>query len=189
MAGRIEVRLCGYGGQGILLAGFIVGQAASIFEHEHATFIGDYGPEARGGACRADVIISDEAVSYPYITAPSVLVAMSQQGYDKYYPRNRDAALVIIDEDLVQPLPNSHRLLGIPARRIAEELGRVAVANVVMLGFLTAVTDLVTVDSMKKSLLAAVPKGTEELNMKAFERGYGYGVEKLGTVSKDKGVV
>ena len=180
MAERIELRLCGYGGQGIILAGFIVGQAVSIFEGKYATYIRDYGPEARGGTCRADVVVSDEPVSYPYIVAPSVLVAMSQQAYDKYHPHNHDNALVIIDEDLVKPLPDGRRLVTIPARSIAEELGRVAVANVVMLGFFTAVTDLVTVRSMKKSLLTAVPQGTEDLNMAAFDRGYRYGQEHYG---------
>jgi 2-oxoglutarate ferredoxin oxidoreductase subunit gamma len=178
---RTEIRLCGYGGQGVILAGYIVGQAASVFEHKHATFISDYGPEARGGACRADVVISDEYVPYPYITAPSILVALSQQAYDKYYAGRLKDALVIIDEDLVKPVANRHRLLAIPARRIAEEVGRVAVANVVILGFLAAVTEIVSADSMKKSLLAAVPKGTEELNTKAFEKGYTYGREKLNS--------
>lgn len=186
IAEREELRLCGYGGQGIILAGYIIGQAAAVFEHKQATFMRDYGPEARGGACRADLVISDEMVPYPYITAPSVLVAMSQQGYDKYHSHNRDDTLVVIDEDLVKPLPVSRRLLSIPARRIAERLGRVAVANVVMLGFLTAVTSLITMESMKESLLAAVPKGTEELNMKAFERGYRYGLKKLGAAGKGK---
>lgn len=185
MAERNEIRLCGYGGQGIILAGYIVGQAASVFEHKYATFIGDYGPEARGGACRADVVISDGREAYPYISAPLILVAMSQQAYDKYHPQNHGETLVIIDADLVKPVPSSHRLLHIPARRIAEELGRVAVANAVMLGFISAVTDIVSADSMKKSLLASVPKGTEELNMKAFERGYAYGVEKLGSRGKE----
>ena len=186
MAGRNEIRLCGYGGQGIILAGYIVGQAASVFEHKYATFIGDYGPEARGGACRADVVISEGRESYPYIASPSILVAMSQQAYDKYHPQNHEETLIIIDADLVKPQPSSHRLLQIPARRIAEELGRVAVANVVMLGFLTAVTNLVTVESMKGSLLSSVPKGTEELNMKAFEKGYGYGLEKLDSSGREK---
>ena len=184
MAERIELRLCGYGGQGIILAGYIVGQAVSIFEGRYATYIRDYGPEARGGTCRADVVISDEPVSYPYIVAPSVLVAMSQQAYDKYHPHNHDNALVIIDEDLVKPLQDGRRLAAINARRIAEGLGRVAAANVVMLGFFTAVTDLVTVGSMKKSLLAAVPKGTEDLNMAAFDKGYCYGVEKSAAGGK-----
>jgi 2-oxoglutarate ferredoxin oxidoreductase subunit gamma len=186
MAERGELRLCGYGGQGIILAGYIVGQAAAVFEHKQATFIPDYGPEARGGACRADLVISDEPVTYPYVSAPSVLVAMSQQGYDKYHLHNRDDTLLVVDEDLVKPLPASQRLLSIPARRIAEGLGRVAVANVVMLGFLTAVTSLITMESMKESLLAAVPKGTEKLNMKAFEQGYRYGLKNVGATGKGK---
>jgi 2-oxoglutarate ferredoxin oxidoreductase subunit gamma len=178
MANREEIRLCGYGGQGIILAGHIIGQAASIFEHKYATYIRDYGPEARGGTCRADVVISDEEVIYPYISAPSVLVAMSQQAYDKYHIENLEDALVVIDEDLVNPVPDRHQVLAIPARRIAEGLGGVMVANIVILGFLTAVTDIASADSMKKSLLAAVPKGTEELNMEAFEKGYAYGLKK-----------
>jgi len=180
MVERHEIRLCGYGGQGIILAGYIVGQAASIFEHKNAVFIQDYGPEARGGACRADVVVSDAPVLYPYIDTPSILVAMSQEAYDKYCPENPQNTLVIIEEDLVKPREaKGARLLAVPPRRIAEELGRVAVANVVMLGLLTAVTDIVSIDAIRKSILASVPKGTEELNMKAFERGYAYGLEKL----------
>ncbi len=181
MVPRHEIRLCGYGGQGIILAGYIIGQAASIFDGKKATFIQDYGPEARGGACRADVVISDESVIYPYIIAPSVLIAMSQEAYNKYYTQNRHDALVIIDEDLVKPREtNSGELLTAPATRIAEELGRVTVANVVMLGLFTAVTNIVPIDAMRKSTSASVPKGTEELNMKAIERGYAYGLESRG---------
>lgn len=183
MANQHEIRLCGFGGQGIMLAGYIIGQAASIFEHKHTTHIRDYGPEARGGTCRSDVVISDERVLYPYINAPSVLVAMSQQAYDKYHPRSREDSLVIIDEDLVKHKEKrKDRFLAVPARRIAEELGRVTVANVVMLGFFTAVTDIVSIKAMRKSILASVPKSTEELNMKALERGYAYGLEKLKSI-------
>ncbi len=179
MAERHEIRLCGFGGQGIMLAGYIIGQAASIFEHKHTTHIRDYGPEARGGTCRSDVVISDERVLYPYINAPSILVAMSQQAYDKYCPENPQNTLVIIEEDLVKPREmKGTRLLAVPPRRIAAELGRVAVANVVMLGLLTAATNVVSAEAMKKSILTAVPKNTEELNLKAFERGYTYGLGK-----------
>lgn len=182
MTNRHEIRLCGYGGQGIILAGHIIGQAAAIFEHKHATFIQDYGPEARGGACRADVVVSDERVLYPYIDTPSVLVAMFQEAYDKYSPRNRDDTLVIVDQELVTPKKlKGSRLLTIPAKRIAEELGRVMVANTVMLGFVTAVTSVVSVDAMGKSILASVPKGTGELNLEAFEQGYAY-AQKSGLV-------
>jgi len=180
MVNRYEIRLCGHGGQGVIRAGRIVGQAASIFEPRNATIIQDYGPAARGGACRVDIVISDERVLYPYINVPSVLVAMSQQAYDKYCPGNREDTLVIVDEDLVKPgAMKGKRLLAIPARRMAEGLGRIAVANTVMLGFFTAVTDLVSVKAMRDSMLASVPKNTEELNTEAFERGYAYGREKL----------
>jgi len=169
-----EIRLSGFGGQGIILAGYIIGRAASIFDSKNATFIQDYGPEARGGACRADVVISDEPVLYPYIKTPSVLVVMSQQAYNKYCAGNRQGALTIIDADLVKPGEAGGKILAIPATRIAEELGRVTVANVVMLGFFTAVTDVVSIEAMKRAISASVPKGTEELNAKAFERGYAY---------------
>ena len=183
IAKRNEIRLCGHGGQGIILAGRIIGQATSIYDGKNAVFIQDYGPEARGGSCRADIVVSDERVLYPYIIAPSVLIAMSQEAYNRYYPKNRHGALVIIEEDLVRAEETERdRLLAIPARRIAEELGNATVANAVMLGFFTAVTDIVSMEAMRKSLLASVPKSSEELNMKAMERGYAYGLEKLGAV-------
>ncbi len=176
MVNRHDIRLCGFGGQGIVRAGYIIGQAASIFEHKNAVFMQDYGPAARGGAVRADVIVSDAPVFYPYIDTPSILVAMSQQAYDKYCLENLQGAVVIIDKDLVRPREaGGERLLAVPSNRLAEELGRVMVANVVMLGFLTAATGIVSPEAMKKSILTSVPKGTEELNIKAFEKGYAYG--------------
>ena len=185
MLKRDEIRLCGYGGQGIILAGHILGQAASIFEHKYVTFIQDYGPEARGGPTRADVVISDGRVLYPYIKTPKVLVAMSQQAYDKYHPQNHQDALVIIDSDLVKPISiRGKRLLIIPARRIAKELSEVSVANSVMLGFLTAVTNIVSIEAMRESILVSAPKGTEELNIKALDQGYVYSREKQGNEHK-----
>lgn len=173
MPGNYEIRLCGFGGQGIILAGFIIGQAATVYEHRNAVFIQDYGPEARGGACRADVVISDKPVLYPYIDKPGILVAMSQEAYEKYIPRVRKDTFVIIDEDLVVPGKGSTIApVPMPARRIALELGRLAVANVAMLGFFTAVTKALTVDAMKESILSSVPKNTGKLNMSAFEEGY-----------------
>ena len=180
MAERHEIRLCGFGGQGIMLAGYIIGQAAAIFENKHTTHIRDYGPEARGGSCRADVVISDKRIHYPYLVTPSLLVAMSQQAYDKYRPRSREDGLVFIDEELVKHREKrKDRLLAIPARRIAEELGNVAAANIVMLGFFTAITGMVSKEAMRESVKISVPKHTVELNMEAFERGYAYGLEKL----------
>lgn len=182
MGNRHEIRLSGYGGQGILLAGYILGQAASIHEKKNAVFIQDYGPEARGGACRADVVISDDPVRYPYIGTPSILVAMSQPAYDKYLPADPQNTLVIIEEELVKPKAvKGAKVLAFSPRRIAEELGRPTVANMVMLGMLTAVTGVVSPEAMKKSILSSVPRNTEELNLKAFERGYQYGREKFGS--------
>ena len=177
---RVEWRLSGFGGQGIILAGFIVGQAAAIYDGKNATFTQAYGPEARGGACSAQVVISDEPNGYPYVEAPSLVVAMSQEAYLMYASQVGDEVQVIIDEDLVKPEPSKKKkILAVPATRIAQELGRSAVANIVMLGFLSAVTDIVSLDAMKKSILDSVPKGTEELNMKAFERGYAHGKEQM----------
>lgn len=179
MSIRHEIRLCGFGGQGIILAGHIIGEAAAIFEHRYATFIQDYGPEARGGAARADVVVSDERILYPYIETPTVLVAMSQPAYDKYYHQTNHHTLVIIDEDLVRPVvTNSQKLLTAPTKRIAEELGRIAVANSVMLGFFTAATDIVSSEAIKKAIQVSVPKHTIELNIKAFELGYSHAIKQ-----------
>lgn len=175
--------LGGFGGQGIILAGYILGQAATIFDRKNATFTQAYGPEARGGACRAQVIVGEGPIPYPYVEQPSVLAVMSQEAYSRYVPELNQDGLLLIDEDLVKPeLGVKNRLLAVPSTRFAQELGRRGVANIVMLGFLTAVTNVVSVEAMKQSVLASVPKGSEELNLKAFERGYAYGLEKLKSV-------
>ena len=179
---RKEVVMAGFGGQGIILAGLIIGKAAAIFDEKNATFTQDYGPEARGGACRAQVVISDSPISYPYVENPAVVVVMSQEAYSRYAQGLRTGALLLVDQDLVKPKKSrNNRILAIPATRMAQEVGRTAVANIIMLGFFTAITKLVSVEAMKKSVLDSVPKGTEELNMKAFERGHAYGLEKLAT--------
>ena len=179
---REEIILGGLGGQGIILAGYIMGKGASLFDKKNATHIQDYGPEARGGACRTQVVISDSEISYPYIDNPSILAVMSQGAYTKYSSSMRQNTVLLIDEDLVKVKKSKHTsLFAVLATRIAQELGRVAVANIVMLGFITAITKVVSVEAMKKAVLESVPKGTEELNMKAFDRGYSYGLEKLKT--------
>jgi 2-oxoglutarate ferredoxin oxidoreductase subunit gamma len=174
---RTEIRLSGFGGQGIIKTGNIIGEAVAIHDGKNATFTQSYGPESRGGAAAAQVVISDEPISYPHVIDPSILVVMSQGAYTKYAPGFRKDGLLIVDEDLVEidEAVEGLRVLSIPATRLAEELGRKIVANVVMLGFLAAVTDLASAEAMKKAVLSSVPKGTEELNLKAFERGYEYG--------------
>ncbi len=177
--GRTEVRLSGTGGQGIVLAGQILGQAVSLYEKGNfATLTQNYGPEARGGSCCAEVVISDEPVGYPYVVNPKVLVIMSQEAYSKYIPNLELEALVIIDPDLVKPDTSQNlKILSIPATRLAREMGWAVVANIIVLGFLAAVSEVVSPEAVKKSILATVPEGTGEFNIKAFTLGYEYGLK------------
>jgi len=178
---RHEIRFSGFGGQGIITSGYILGKAAALYDGRQVTLVKSYGPESRGGASSAQVIISDEEINYPRITEPKLLVVMSQEAYAKYVDELADDGLLLFDGDLVEL---SHprddiRVRAIPATRIAEsELGRKIVANIVMLGFLAANTDIVSTKGIREAMLSSIPKGTEELNIRALERGYTY--EKRG---------
>jgi 2-oxoglutarate ferredoxin oxidoreductase subunit gamma len=179
-ASRKEILITGFGGQGIVLAGLIVGKAASLGDHRESTLTQSYGPEARGGACSAQVIISDDSIHYPYIRNPDILVCMSQGGFDKFAPNLKEDSILILDQDLVKPEHVEGRdYFAIPATRIAEELGRKMMANIVMLGFFTAVSNALTVDSARGAVVDSVPKGTEEMNVGAFDKGYGFGLATL----------
>ena len=171
---RTELRVTGFGGQGIILAGYIIGKAAAVYDGKHATMVQAYGPEARGSATSAQVIVDTERVLYPYIRRMDVLLAMSQEGYDTFAPLVEKDGILLYDEDLVDfaERPPVEVFEAVSATRYAEELGRVMVANIVMLGFFTARTGLVSSEAMKKAILSAVPKGTGDLNMKAFEKGF-----------------
>lgn len=173
-----EVRFAGFGGQGIIRSGIIIGAAASLHDDRFATLTQSFGPEARGGACSAQVVVSDERVLYPYVTQPDILVAMSQEAYAKYEGEGKSDSLLIYDADLVHPKKKGKtKELSVPATRFAEELGNRIIANVVMLGFFTAVTDVVSKEAMKKTIPGFVPSRFVELNMKAFDKGYDYGKE------------
>ena len=175
---RLEVRLSGFGGQGIIRSGEIIGKAATIYDGRYATFTQSYGPESRGGACAAQVAIADDPVelSYPHVIDPSILVIMSQGAYNKYVPGFRRDGLLVVDESLVEldEAAKGLRVLKMPATRLAEELGRRIVANVVMLGFVTAMTDIASPEAVRQAVLDSVPRGTEELNERAFETGFRY---------------
>ncbi len=176
---RFEIRLSGFGGQGIILAARILGEGAALYDHKHATMTQNYGPESRGGACSGQVVVSDAPVSYPHLTHPNTVVAMSQEAYTKYSSDLVEDGLLLIDEDFVQAesVDTSRvRLFKIPATRIAEkQLGRRMVANIVMLGFLAALDPTVSAQALRESVKVNVPKGTEDLNLKAFDQGYQYG--------------
>jgi 2-oxoglutarate ferredoxin oxidoreductase subunit gamma len=187
-ARRQEIVFTGFGGQGIVLAGRILGKAAVIGDHRQSTLVQAYGPEARGGACSAQVIIADQAIHYPYVRCPDVLVCMSQAGFDKFIDQLNEGGTLLIDKDLVQPKGVSGDFFSIPSSRMAEELGRIMMANIIMLGFFTAVTGAVSVDAARDAVMKSVPKGTEEMNATAFNKGCDYGLAVLkGREKKARG--
>jgi len=182
-----EIIVTGFGGQGIVLAGKILGMAAALGDHKESTLVQSYGPESRGGACCAQVVISDAVIQYPYIKTPHILVCMSQSAYEKYKDTVRSEGFLITDRDLVNP-DGKRDYFSVPATRMAEEMGRKMMANIIMLGFTTAVTDVVSADAMKQAVTSSVPKGTEETNLKAFSKGYDYGLSTLkGREKKSEG--
>jgi len=178
---RTEIKIGGFGGQGVILSGYIIGRAASIFDNKYATMIQAFGPEARGSACSSQVIVSPEAIAYPYITTPEIMILMSQEAYTKFTPELAPGGILITEEELVTPhnLRKDVKHYSIAATRIAEDLGKRMVLNIVMMGFTTAVTKLVSPEAMRKAVLVSVPKGTEELNTNAFNRGYEYGMKVM----------
>lgn len=180
---RSEVRFAGFGGQGIISAGKIAGRAASIYGGKNAVMMQSYGPEARGGACNADLVVSDEVIGYPRLSRPGVLIIMSQEAYEKYGHDIDPEGTLIIDEDLVDVTslpPSVSKVYSIPSTRLADGLGRKIVANVVMLGALAAISEVVSRDAMLSAILNSVPARTKELNERAFVMGYERGKEALG---------
>jgi 2-oxoglutarate ferredoxin oxidoreductase subunit gamma len=172
---RKEIRITGFGGQGVVLSGHIIGHAYSIDAGNEATMIQSFGPEARGSACSTTLVLSDSEVLYPYLQELDILVAMSGDGYEKYKDDLNDDGILVYEKDLVEPTPKKGQpVYGITSTRIAEEIGRVIVQNIVMLGFFAAVTDLVTREQWENAIKDSVPAGTEELNLKAFRAGWDY---------------
>jgi 2-oxoglutarate ferredoxin oxidoreductase subunit gamma len=176
---RTEIKIGGFGGQGVILSGYIIGRAAAIYDDKHATMIQAFGPEARGSACSAQIIVSPEPIAYPYLTTPDIMILMSQEAYAKFSPEVARGGTLITEEELVKPhnLRKDLKHFSIPATRIAEELGRRMVLNIVMMGFMTAVTEIVGCEAMRSAVKVSVPKGTEFLNLNAFDKGYEYGIE------------
>jgi 2-oxoglutarate ferredoxin oxidoreductase subunit gamma len=176
-----EIRIAGFGGQGVILAAMVIGKAASIFEGGYATLTQNFGPEARGGAASASVILSDNPILYPYVTNPDVLVVMSQEAYTRFAPELKEGGTLIVEEELVR-LSNGTggraKIFSVPATRLAEELGRKMVLNVVLVGFFAAVTGLLDPDALRKAVADSVPPATRELNLKAFDKGFEYGLTK-----------
>jgi len=180
---RVEIRFAGFGGQGIIKSGIILAAAASIHSGKNAVQTQSYGPESRGGACKSEVVISEEEIDFPKVVEPDVLIVMSQQAYSENAENVKPGGILIMDPDMIPHEKDSKngKVFQIPAMRIAEGLGRKIVANIVMLGAFIAVTNILDKDAVKESIKANIPKSTEELNLTAFEKGYEYGRNLIKT--------
>lgn len=171
MAERLEVRLAGSGGQGLILSGVILAEAAGIYEDKFVTQTQSYGPEARGGASKSEVVISDREIDYPQAIKPDILLCLNQEACDTYIFDVKPGGILIVDSSLVHSLPTT-RAIGLPFTKIArEQVGREMMANIVALGALATLTGVVSEKSLEAAVLARVPKGTEELNKKALQAG------------------
>ena len=181
MAERFEIRLAGSGGQGLILAGIILAEAAGVYDAKFVCQTQSYGPEARGGASKAEVVISDAPIDYPKAIQPDVLLALNQKSLEAFSADLKPGGLLLVDADLVQEAP-AGRVLALPFTRIARELGRAMAANIVALGALVQLTGAVSLDSLTTAVLARVPKGTEDLNRQALAAGVA-AAKAGGTVS------
>lgn len=172
---RKEILLAGFGGQGLILAGIVLARAAVMHAGMEATHRQSYGPEARGGASRSEVIISDQTIDYPAVIAGKndILIAMSGTALTRYIKDVKPGGIVIYDPDLVLDVPKGidATFYGIRATAIAERLGRRIVANMVMLGALTELTHILLLDAVEKAVISSVKAGTEDLNLKAINAG------------------
>ena len=174
-----EIRICGFGGQGVILSGFIIGKAAAVFMDYNAVQSQSYGPEARGGAARSEIIISDEKIGYPRPTGVDLFVAMSQESFDTYrHDLNKDTKIVV-DPDLVPKHDIGRPVYKVQAQKIAEGLGNKIVTNIVMVGASMAIFGLLDEEAVKKSVLDSVPKRFLELNEKAYQKGLEAGKNAL----------
>lgn len=176
-----EIRVAGFGGQGVILAATVIGKAACIYEHGYATMTQSFGPEARGGAAGAQLVLSDEPILYPYVSQPNVVIVMAQEAFTKFAPEIHPNGILIVEQDLVRvtQVKSGVRVYAVPATRIAEDLGKRMVLNIVMTGFFTAVAGLLASESVKKAVLDSVPSHSRELNAKAFDAGFDYGQKVL----------
>jgi 2-oxoglutarate ferredoxin oxidoreductase subunit gamma len=173
MSYRYEIRLSGEGGQGMVLVGKILAEAAAIYEGINATQSQSYGPEARGGASRSEVILSDDDIDFPKATELDLLLALTQEACDRYVGDLKPTGVLLVDSEAVTRVPEGRfTVYSFPLIRAArEKLGREIVANLIALGLITKIVAHVSEGSIRESILTRVPKGTEDINLKAFELG------------------
>jgi len=173
MALRCELRLSGAGGQGLLFAGKIIAEAAAIYDGKIATQAQSYGPEARGGASKSDVVISDGEIDYPAATSLDLLLALTQESVGAYLKDVKPGGIVLVDSDLVGAIPDGdHRVIRMPIVETARsKVGKVISANLVAVGIIAGLVGVVSVSAIESAIKARVPRGTEEFNLRAFHAG------------------
>ena len=173
MSFRYEIRLSGAGGQGLILIGKILAEAAAIYDNKNATQSQSYGPEARGGASRSEVIISDGDIDFPKAMNIDMLLAMTQEAVDKYTIDVKENGIIIVDSYFVKTVPDGkYSVHSYPITEIAEEkIGRKIVANIIALGAMESLSKIVSEEAIINAIKARVPKGTEETNIQAFRAG------------------
>jgi 2-oxoglutarate ferredoxin oxidoreductase subunit gamma len=179
---RHEVRIAGFGGQGVVLSGIVLGTAA-MYDNHFSTQVQSYGPEARGGACKSEVVISDEEISFPMVTGPEFFIALSQEALDKYIGDLPEGKTLIVDEDLVKNIPERKGILihRLPMTRVADrKLKNRMFTNIVMIGAVTDFTGLVSREAMREAVKNIVPRATIEKNLAALEAGFALAEENRG---------
>ncbi len=180
---RKEIRVTGYGGQGVILTGYIFGKAAAIFGGLYSTMTQAFGPEARGSACASALVVDNDVIAYPYLTGTNILIALSREGYEKYADELAPGGILVYDSDLVNPQDRSDvQTFGVQAVRLAEELGNRIVQNIVVVGFTTAVTGIIDRKAVEEAVKSSVPASTIELNLRAFTKGFEEGQKLLAPV-------
>lgn len=181
---RYEVKLSGSGGQGLILAGMILAEGAALYDGKNAVQTQSYGPESRGGSSSSIVIISNQDIDYPKATKVDVLLALTQESVNKYAGDIKDGGILIVDEETVKDIPaGKYKIYKLPVIATARtQVGKVIVANIVALGLIAGLIELVSIDAIKKALFTRIPKGTEELNFRALEAGINLAKEAHLTV-------
>jgi 2-oxoglutarate ferredoxin oxidoreductase subunit gamma len=173
---RYEIRLSGSGGQGLVLGGVILAEALGVYEGRNVTQTQSYGPEARGGASRSDVIVSDGEIFYPKATELDLLLCLTQESCDQYFPHLKENGLLIVDSDKVRQLP-TQKAFSLPFIKMArEKVGTPVVANVISISAVAGITGICQKESILKAVLARAPRGTEDKNKMACEIGFEMGI-------------
>ncbi|MHA1685718.1 MAG: 2-oxoacid:acceptor oxidoreductase family protein [Candidatus Heimdallarchaeaceae archaeon] len=177
---RLEIKFCGFGGQGIATMGAIVGEAIALYENKYTIMTQSYGPESRGGASSADVVVDDDEIDFPLVTEPDYMILMSEEAYEKYVSSLKEGGILFVEKDLVKlddKAKKAKKILEIPATEIAESLGSKIYANIVMLGFFCANSDVVSETALINTIKRRIRQKYIEKNLIAFEKGKNYNKE------------